>query len=87
MRYKIKKGVLWREVEGEVVIVKEHTHDNCYLNYTGSEVWNMIDKGMDVINICSNLTKVYNADLKRIEKDVEIIINDLISSKIIEMVK
>jgi hypothetical protein len=84
MKYRIKKDILWRAVSGEVIIVNSNTGENCYLNSTGSEIWQMINKGLDFDRICEKLAGVYNVTNDEIAKDIKNIVDDLVKSKILE---
>ena len=86
MKYAIKKGVLWQEVDGEIVIVAPK-QDPMYLNESGSVVWKLIDGGLSESNIVDKITGDYEADRKIIEKDVKAIIVDLVKNKCIELKK
>lgn len=86
MKYAIKKGVLWQEVDGEIVIVAPK-QDPMYLNESGSVVWKLIDSGLGETKIVDKITGDYEVDRKTIEKDVKTIIADLIKNKCIELKK
>lgn len=86
MKYSIRKGVLWQESDGEVIIVAPK-QDPVYLNVSGSEVWKLIDKNLDVTKIIEELSKKYNEDEKIIEKDVKYIVKELLDGKYIKTVK
>lgn len=86
MKYAIKKGVLWQEVDGEIVIVAPK-QDPMYLNESGSVVWKLIDGGLGESKIVDKIVGDYEADRKIIEKDVKAIISDLIKNKCIELKK
>jgi len=86
MKYSIRKGVLWQESDGEVIIVAPK-QDPVYLNVSGSEVWKLIDKNLDVTKIAEELSKKYDEDEDIIKKDVEYIIKELLKGKYIKEVK
>ncbi len=86
VKYSIKKGILWQESDGEVIIVAPK-QDPVYLNVSGSEVWKLIDKNFDVTKIIEDLSKKYNEDKKIIEKDVKYIIKELLDGKYIKEIK
>jgi len=83
MKYAIKKGVLWQEVDGEIVIVAPK-QDPMYLNESGSVVWKLIDKGLGETKIIDTVSADYETDRKVIEKDVKSVIADLLKNKCIE---
>jgi hypothetical protein len=86
MKYSIRKGVLWQESDGEVIIVAPK-QDPVYLNVSGSEVWKLIDKNLDVTKIAEELSKKYDEDEDIIKKDVEYIVKELLKGKYIKEVK
>jgi hypothetical protein len=86
MKYSIRKGVLWQESDGEVIIVAPK-QDPVYLNVSGSEVWKLIDKNLDVTKIVEELSKKYDEDEDIIKKDVEYIVKELLKGKYIKEVK
>ena len=86
MKYAIKKGVLWQEVDGEIVIVAPK-QDPMYLNESGSVVWKLIDTGVGETKIIDKISNDYEQDRKLIEKDVRAIIADLIKNKCVELKK
>ena len=86
MKYAVRKGVLWQETDGEVVIVAPK-QDPAYLNESGSVVWKLINEGFDETKIVEMLSKEYKEDEKIIQKDVADIIKELIKNKYIKEVK
>ena len=86
MKYAIKKGVLWQEVDGEIVIVVPK-QDPMYLNESGSIVWKLIDGGIGETKIIDKISADYEVDRKVIEKDVKTLVADLIKNKCIELKK
>ena len=86
MKYSIRKGVLWQESDGEVIIVAPK-QDPVYLNVSGSEVWKLIDKNLDVTKIVEELSKKYDEDEDIIKKDVEYILKEFLKGKYIKEVK
>lgn len=86
MKYSIRKGVLWQESDEEVIIVAPK-QDPVYLNVSGSEVWKLIDKNLDVTKIVEELSKKYDEDEDIIKKDVEYIVKELLKGKYIKEVK
>ena len=83
MRYKINKNVLWRVVDGEIILVNAKNNEYSCLNPSGAEIWLMIDKGMDSKEIISKLAEIYDASVEMIGKETKKVINDLIKAKLI----
>lgn len=86
MKYSVRKGVLWQETDGEIVIVAPK-QDPAYLNESGSAVWKLLDKGFDAAEIIKTLSKEYDETESIVEKDVQKIIKELLDSKYIKIVK
>lgn len=83
MKYKISKNVLWRVVDGEVVLADPDNDEYSYLNSTGAEIWQMIAKGNGLDEIVEKLSKEYATPAETIKKDTQTIIKDLVKSKLI----
>jgi hypothetical protein len=83
MVYAIKKQVLWKIVDDEVVIVDPEKEDYSYLNATGKDIWEMIDKGFEVETIVSELCGKYEASEDCIRGDVEVLIKELVETGLI----
>lgn len=84
MKYAICKGVLWQETDGEIVIVAPKK-DPAYLNESGSAVWKLLDKGLDVTKIIQTLSNEYEEQEAIVEKDVSKIIKELLDNKYIKI--
>ncbi len=82
--YRIRDEILWKVVDSEAVIVDPGKDEYSYLNPTGTSIWLMIDKGMDIKEIVSKLSKEYECDESNIREDMETLIEELISNNLIE---
>jgi len=86
MHYKLKNNILWKSVDGELVIVKTDTDEYLYLNPTGADIFEMIATGLKKDDIFKELTLRYDASEEMIGSDVDEIMKELKDSGIIEEV-
>jgi len=77
MKYKINDEILWREVDDEVVIVDPDRDDYFYLNSTGKEIWELINKGCSIEKIIEVVSNKYKEDREKIRKDIKKFIDNL----------
>ena len=78
MKYSINKSVLWKKVDGEVVMVDPDKDDYSYLNSTASDVWALIDKGIGSDEIIETLAGLYDTDIKTIKADITKLLKELV---------
>lgn len=84
MNYTISKDVMWKKIDDEIVIANSGKDDYCFLNATGSDVWEMIHKGISSDDMVTALCKKYDADEKTIKKEAEKLVKELLSAGLIE---
>lgn len=83
-KFRIKKHVLWKKVDDEVVIVDPEKDDYSYLNHTGTLVWELIDGGLSVGMIRDKLKKKFKGSVPKMEKDIVQLIDSLHKKALIE---
>jgi hypothetical protein len=85
-RFKIcSDGLMWRDVDGEAVILDMENDTYYSLNETGSLVWKMIDDKKSVEEIASMLSVKYGISAKKAEKDINEIISKFRKDKLITL--
>jgi len=77
MKYTIKKDVLWKKVDDEIVMVDPKKDDYSYLNSTATDIWVLIDKGVDSDEIIEILAAEYDMDVKAVKADVTKLLKEL----------
>ena len=78
-----RDGLMWRDIDREVIILDIENDSYYSLNETGTLVWKMLEKGINVEGIFAALAKEYALSLKNAEKDVNSIIEKLKEEKLI----
>jgi hypothetical protein len=85
--YKIKNNILWKKIDDEIVIIDSLEDNYSYLNRTGSEVWEMIDKGYAIDQIVVEIRKRYgNEHSEAINKDIHNLFKDLVGHGLLEKI-
>ena len=67
---KIHKDVLFREIEGEAVILNLATGIYFGLEQLGTKIWHLIQKGSHLKDILKSLLKEYEVDESRCREDL-----------------
>ena len=81
---KIKDGFVLRNVMGNYVVIAVGDAAASFrgmvnLNDTAARVWQLIGEGLDRDGICDAMEEEYDVDRKKLEEDVDTIIETLIS--------
>lgn len=86
MKLRRAKGVSWREVDGEAVILHFKTGAYYSLNEVGLKIWELCDGKKNVQDIQSAVTSQYQGEPGRIESEVDRFVRQLYKEKLVERV-
>jgi hypothetical protein len=75
--------VVWRDIEGEAVILNLDTGYYYNLNAIGSLIWRLLDEKKDISKIIETISKDYNISVNRAKKDLDSLISDLKKEKLL----
>ena len=82
--------VVWREVDGEVVLLNVVTGQYFGLDAVGSEVWMLLQstgpKGANLDTLCTLVTAQFEVDLATAERDLTALIDDLVAQQLLVVV-
>lgn len=86
---KIKEGFVLREVANQAIVIAVGKASETFkgmirMNQTSKDIWNYIQKGLDVEDIVLEMKKKYDVDETIIRKDVLYIISVLRENNILE---
>lgn len=86
---KIKEGFVLREVANQAIVIavgkaSESFKGMIKMNQTSKDIWNYIQKGLDVEDIVLEMKKKYDVDETVIRKDVLYIISVLRENNVLE---
>jgi hypothetical protein len=76
-RYAACDGVAYREIEGQILILKADADVLQTLNATGAFIWKRLTKQQSVSRIAQGLATAFRIDRSRAEADVATFVADL----------
>lgn len=81
--WKLSPDVVFRDLDGEAVILDLSSGTYFGLNEVGTRVWRLVDEGRDPSQIVEIVATEYAADRETIARDVERLLDDLSSRRLI----
>lgn len=85
-RVRVAEGVLFRELEGEAVLLNQQNGRYYGLNEVGTRMWACVTKFGQVEPALRELAAEYDAREERIRHDLFELLDDLASEKLLEIV-
>lgn len=85
-RVRVPEGVLFRELEGESVLLNQQNGRYYGLNEVGTRMWNSLTKHGRVAPAVHELAGEYDAREERIRRDLLELVNDLAAEELLEIV-
>jgi hypothetical protein len=81
-----RRDVLWRDVQGEVVILDQDGGLILGLNGTGARVWGLLDGARPLADIAAELAAVHELPSSQIESDVLAFARELLERGLVEVI-
>jgi hypothetical protein len=86
MKYKLTSQQIASKVGGEIVILNHNKGAYYGLDEVGALVWNNLEEEPKTLEaLCSSVLSEYDIDQDTCQKDVELLLKDLISEKLVEV--
>lgn len=87
MKYQLTSDQISSKVAGETVILN-HTKGAYYgLDEVGALVWDTLEKGPQTIEeLCEAVAVEYEVDKETCKSDLDVLLQDLISEKLVEVI-
>jgi Coenzyme PQQ synthesis protein D (PqqD) len=82
---RIKKDVVFRELEGEMVLLNLGTGVYFGLDAVGTRIWALIDGQRSAVDIVATLTEEYDVDPRTCAMDVERFLEDLRRNDLVDV--
>jgi coenzyme PQQ synthesis protein D (PqqD) len=82
-QFRLSPDVLYRDLEGQAVILDLSSGLYFGLNEVGTRIWALIGEGRSVADIVQILSHEYEADASNIERDVRELADALLSRNLI----
>jgi hypothetical protein len=83
MSHRLSPDVVFRELEGEAVILDLASGRYFGLNAVGTRIWTLLDAGTPIEEIIQAVAEEYDADAEQIDRDVKALIEALSSRGLI----
>lgn len=81
--WKLSPDVVFRDLEGEAVILDLSSGIYFGLNEVGTRVWRLVDEGRHPSEIVEMVAAEYAADRETIARDIDRLLDDLSSRRLI----
>ena len=81
--WKLSPDVVFRDLDGEAVILDLASGTYFGLNEVGTRVWRLIEEGRDAPQLVALLASEYQADRATIARDVNRLLDELRSRRLI----
>lgn len=75
----ISENVLSTEVDGQTVLLEMETGQYFALDYIGTHIWMLLEKGEELSSIKLQLSHEFEVPLEQVDQDTELFIDHLIS--------
>ena len=79
-----KKGFIWREVDGETVIISSDSKLMHVLNETGSMIWSLLDENHDLDSVVQIIAEKFGGSEEVVRNDLYEFIESLKSLNLLE---
>ena len=76
-------AILWRELDGEAVLLSPAAGSSYNLNSVGTFIWKLLDGQHSSADIATAICEVYQVEYEQALQDVESIIADLHSNDLV----
>lgn len=86
MKYKLTSQQIASKVGGEIVILNHNKGAYYGLDEVGALVWNNLEEEPKTLEaLCNAVLNAYDIDQDTCQEDVELLLKDLISEKLVEV--
>ena len=84
-RIRVAGEVLFREVGDEAVLLQTATGQYYGLDPVGTRMWHLLAEGGGVESACGRLLTEFEVDEKRLRRDMQRLVDELLSHRLIEV--
>lgn len=78
-------SVLWRELDGEAILLDPKEGCSYNLNPVGTLIWKLLDGQHTTGDIIAAVCEAYEVEPEQAGQDVELLLNDLRANKLIDL--
>ncbi len=84
LAFKIRDGIIFRDLDDEVIIMDTNSGRYSGLNETGARIWTMIAESCNIRTIIETLCREYNANETLVMNETREFIQNLLAQELIE---
>jgi hypothetical protein len=83
-KYTVTKDVLFRELEGEMVLLDKRSATYFSLNETGADMWRRLSGHATVEEVCQEMAKIYQVPQEKLMADLTRLLEELLKAGLIQ---
>ena len=88
MKYQLTSEQIASKVAGETVILNHNKGAYYGLDEVGVLIWDTLEKGPQTIDtLCDTVFDAYEVDKEQCRTDIDLLLKDLISERLVEVIK
>lgn len=88
MKYQLTSDQISSKVAGETVILNHSKGAYYGLDEVGVLIWDTLEKGPQTIDsLCEVVVNEYDIDADTCKSDIDVLLKDLVSEKLVEIIK
>ncbi len=76
-------SVLWRELDGEAILLDPRAGCSYNLNPVGTLIWKLLDGQHDAEAIVTAICEAYEVEPEQAERDMQHLLNELLTNKLV----
>lgn len=77
-------SVLWRELDGETIILNPKEGCSYNLNPVGTLIWKLLDGQHTTEDIIKAICETYEVEPEQASQDLELLLDDLLKNKLVK---
>jgi len=77
-------SVLWRELDGEAILLNPKEGCSYNLNPVGTLIWKLLDGQHTTADIITAICEAYEVEPGQAGQDVQVLLNDMLANKLVE---
>ena len=77
-------SVLWRELDGEAILLNPKKGYSYNLNPVGTLVWKLLDGQHTIEDITTAVCAAYEVEPEQAGQDVKLLLDDLLTNKLVD---
>jgi len=82
----LRKNVLWKTIDGEIIVLNLENSEYFTINHTGSKIWQLSNKDRRTVEeISSFLAEELRIPIETAERDTQKFFNILLKHKLVEV--